>query len=78
MNNFFIDVLRKIYLATQKHGIAIKVSFDGGQSSHDLATLVSNLVSEDGVFDLKQVFRETLEQPYIIQSNILIILTLLY
>ncbi|TNV86452.1 hypothetical protein FGO68_gene11536 [Halteria grandinella] len=80
MNSFFIDVLKRVYLAIVKHPqqtLEVKVCFDGDQN-FSLREIVQNCVKEDGVFSLRNFIRVTLNMSVSIQSNFLIFLALLF
>jgi hypothetical protein len=77
MNSFYIDIIKKVYGAMQRHSIPMKISFDG--TTHMcLQETVSRMIDENGTFNLHNFSKEVLNQPIIIQSNVLIIMALLF
>jgi len=59
MNSFFIDVIKKVYAAMQKHTIAMKLSLDGSNPLC-LREIVEKIISTEGTFDLLTYASESL------------------
>lgn len=52
MNSFFVDIIKKVYIAMQKHTIEMEVCLDGTQS-FDLKELVKKILNDQEEFNLQ-------------------------
>ena len=60
MNSFFVDVIKKIYTAMQKHIIEMEICLDGSQY-FELKQLVQQILNDQDEFNLTYYIKEVLK-----------------
>ena len=65
MNSFFVDIIKKVYIAMQKHTIEMELCLDGTQT-FELKDLVKKILNDQDEFSLQYYIKDILKQPTVI------------